>query len=393
MTDALTRRELLRRGVAGGAVLAVPSLLAACGGGGGIEGDAETGRDETQAAADTTLAKTLTISNWPLYIDVDDKTKKRPTVEQFRKKYGVEVKYIEDVNDNEEWFGKFQAQLSEGQPIGRDVTVLTDWMAARMVRLGYVEKVAKDAVPNADNLVEALRHPRWDENRDYSLPWQSGLTGIAYNEKKLGRAITSMDELLTNAELKGKVTDLSEMPDTIGLIMQANGDDPTKVDPKAFDDAIAKLQDAVDSGQIRKFTGNDYGPLLAKGDILACTAWSGDVVQLQLDNPDLAFAIPESGGMIWTDNMLIPKGGDVYTASTWMNFVYDPKIAAQIEAYVNYICPVAGAKEAIEKIDPSLAKNELIFPSEKTLSRVKAFDTEAADNQEYREKFQGVIGA
>jgi spermidine/putrescine transport system substrate-binding protein len=262
-----------------------------------------------------------------------------------------------------------------------------------MVRLGYVEKLAKEALPNADNLIEALRHPRWDENRDYSLPWQSGLTGIAYNEKKLGRAITSVDELLTSRELRGKVTALSEMPDTVGLIMQANGDDPTKVDPKAFDDAIAKLQDAVDSGQIRKFTGNDYAPLLAKGDILACTAWSGDVVQLQLDNPDLEFAIPESGGMIWTDNMLIPKGGDVYTASTWMNFVYDPKIAAQIEASVNYICPVTGAKEAIEKIDPSLAKNELIFPSETTLSRVKAFDTEAADNREYREKFQGVIGA
>ncbi|MDQ4082555.1 MAG: spermidine/putrescine ABC transporter substrate-binding protein [Actinomycetota bacterium] len=393
MTHPLTRRELLRRGVAGGAALAAPSLLAACGGGGGIEGEEETTREETQATADTTLAKTLTISNWPLYIDVDDKTKRRPTVEQFKKKYGVDVKYIEDVNDNEEWFGKFQAQLSQGQPIGRDVTVLTDWMASRMVRLGYVEKVAKEAVPNADNLIEALRHPRWDENRDYSLPWQSGLTGIAYNEKKLGRAITTMDELLTNRELRGKVTALSEMPDTIGLIMQANGDDPTKVDPRAFDDAIAKLKDAVDSGQIRKFTGNDYAPLLAKGDVLACTAWSGDVVQLQLENPDLKFAIPESGGMIWTDNMLIPKGGDVYTASTWMNFVYDPKIAARIEAYVNYICPVAGAKEAIESIDPSLAKNELIFPSETTLSRVKAFDTEAADNQEYREKFQAVIGA
>ncbi len=393
MTDPLTRRELLRRGIAGGAVLAVPSLAAACGGGGGIEGEAETTPEETQAAADTTLAKTLAISNWPLYIDVDDKTKKRPTVEQFEKKYGVEVKYIEDVNDNEEWFGKFQAQLSRGQPIGRDVTVLSDWMAARLVRLGYVEKVAKEAVPNADNLIATLRHPRWDDDRDYSLPWQSGLTGIAYNVKKLGRAVTSMDELLTSPDLRGKVTALSEMPDTIGLIMQANDDDPAHVTPKAFDEAIAKLQDAVDSGQIRKFTGNDYAPLLAKGDILACIAWSGDIVQLQLDNPDLEFAVPESGGMIWTDNMLIPKGGDVYTASTWMNFVYDPKIAAQIEAYVNFICPVAGAKEAIEKIDPSLARNELIFPSEKMLARVKAFDTEAADNQEYREKFQGVIGA
>ena len=393
MIDRITRRELLRRSAIGGAALSLPSLLAACGGGDGIEG--QEGRTEEEAAAtvERQLAKTLTISNWPLYIDVDDKTKKRPTVEQFKKKYGVNVKYIEDVNDNEEWFGKFQAQLSQGQAIGRDITVLTDWMASRMVRLGYVEKVDKETIENAANLVDTLQHPGWDPNRDYSLPWQSGLTGIAYNEKKLGRALTSVDELLTDRALRGKVTALSEMPDTMGLIMQANGDDPSKVNEKAFDAAIAKLQDAVDSGQIRKFTGNDYAPLLAKGDIVACFAWSGDVVQLQLDNPNLKFAIPESGGMIWTDNMLIPTGGHVFTASTWMNFVYDPKIAAQIEAYVNYICPVEGAKEEIAKIDASLAENELIFPSEETLANVKAFDTEAADNQEYKEKFQTVIGA
>ena len=393
MIDRITRRELLRRSAIGGAALSLPSLLAACGGGDGIEG--QEGRTEEEAAAtvERQLAKTLTISNWPLYIDVDDKTKKRPTVEQFKKKYGVNVKYIEDVNDNEEWFGKFQAQLSQGQAIGRDITVLTDWMASRMVRLGYVEKVDKETIENAANLVDTLQHPGWDPNRDYSLPWQSGLTGIAYNEKKLGRALTSVDELLTDRALRGKVTALSEMPDTMGLIMQANGDDPSKVNEKAFDAAIAKLQDAVDSGQIRKFTGNDYAPLLAKGDIVACFAWSGDVVQLQLDNPNLKFAIPESGGMIWTDNMLIPTGGHVFTASTWMNFVYDPKIAAQIEAYVNYICQVEGAKEEIAKIDASLAENELIFPSEETLANVKAFDTEAADNQEYKEKFQTVIGA
>ena len=393
MIDRITRRELLRRSAIGGAALSLPSLLAACGGGDGIEG--QEGRTEEEAAAtvERQLAKTLTISNWPLYIDVDDKTKKRPTVEQFKKKYGVNVKYIEDVNDNDEWFGKFQAQLSQGQAIGRDITVLTDWMASRMVRLGYVEKVDKETIENAANLVDTLQHPGWDPNRDYSLPWQSGLTGIAYNEKKLGRALTSVDELLTDRALRGKVTALSEMPDTMGLIMQANGDDPSKVNEKAFDAAIAKLQDAVDSGQIRKFTGNDYAPLLAKGDIVACFAWSGDVVQLQLDNPNLKFAIPESGGMIWTDNMLIPTGGHVFTASTWMNFVYDPKIAAQIEAYVNYICPVEGAKEEIAKIDGSLAENELIFPSEETLANVKAFDTEAADNQEYKEKFQTVIGA
>jgi spermidine/putrescine transport system substrate-binding protein len=391
MLDPITRRQLLRRAAAGGAVLSLPSLLAACGGDGGIEGSANT--QSTAAPADTTLAEQLTISNWPLYIDIDEKTKKRPTLEQFEQEKGVQVKYIEDVNDNEEWFGKFQAQLAQGQAIDRDITVLTDWMAARMVRLGYVEKLNKDAIPNSANLVGALQSPGWDPNREYSMPWQSGLTGIAFNEKKLGKAITSVDQLFTDPELKGGVTCLSEMPDTMGLVMSSNGDDPSKVTAEAFTKAIEKLQAAVDSEQIQKFTGNDYAAGLAGGSILAAMAWSGDVVQLQLDNPNLKFVIPDDGGMIWTDNMLIPTGGDVFTASTFMDFVYDPKIAAQIEAYVNYICPVDGAKDEMLELDPEIANNNLIFPDEETLSKVKIFDAEAADNREYKEQFQTVIGA
>ena len=391
MLDAITRRQLLRRAAAGGAVLSLPSLLAACGGDSGIEGSANT--QSTAASTDTTLAEQLTISNWPLYIDIDEKTKKRPTLEQFEQEKGVHVKYIEDVNDNEEWFGKFQAQLAQGQAIDRDLVVLTDWMAARMVRLGYVEKLNKEAIPNSAKLVSALQSPGWDPKREYSLPWQSGLTGIAYNEKKLGKAITSIDQLFTDPDLHDAVTALSEMPDTMGLVMSSNGDDPSKVTDEAFGKAIEKLQSAVDSGQIQKFTGNDYAAALAGGSILAAIAWSGDVVQLQLDNPNLKFVIPDDGGMIWTDNMLIPTGGDVFTASTFMDFVYDPKIAAQIEAYVNYICPVDGAKDEMLKIDPEIANNNLIFPDEETLSKVKIFDAEAADNREYKEQFQTVIGA
>jgi spermidine/putrescine transport system substrate-binding protein len=391
MPDPITRRQLLRRAAAGGAVLSLPSLLAACGGESGIEGSANT--ESTAGPADTTLAEQLTISNWPLYIDIDEKTKKRPTLDQFEQKTGVKVKYIEDVNDNEEWFGKFQAQLAQGQAIDRDLVMLTDWMAARMVRLGYVDKLNKDAIPNSKNLVSALQSPGWDPKREYSLPWQSGLTGIAYNEQKLGKAITSVDQLFTDADLHDAVTCLTEMPDTMGLVMLSNGDDPTKVTEEAFGKAIDKLQKAVDSGQVQKFTGNDYAAALARGSILAAMAWSGDVVQLQLDNPNLKFVIPDDGGMIWTDNMMIPKGGDVFTASTFMDFVYDPKIAAQIEAYVNYICPVDGAKDEMLKIDPEIANNNLIFPDAETLSKVKIFDAEAADNKDYKEQFQAVTGA
>ena len=391
MNRPLTRRELLERAALGGAVLTVPGFLAACGGSGGIEGTATTAAGTTSGGAKT-LADKLVMSNWTLYIDIDEDTKKYPTLEQFTEETGVQVEYIEDVNDNDEWFGKNQAALSRGNAIGRDLTVLTDWMAARMVRLGYVEKLDREAIPNASNLVDALASPGWDPNREFSLPWQSGMTGIGYDKTKID-GITSLQQLLEDPKLKGKVTFLTEMPDTMGLMILDGGGDPTKVVKSEFDEAIKRLQQGVDSGQIRQFTGNDYSALLAKGDIIAAVAWSGDMVQLQADNPNLEFVLPDAGGMIWTDNMLIPKGGDVFTASTFMNYVYRPEVAAQIEAYVNYICPVKGAEEEIKSIDPELADNRLIFPSEETLSQVKIFDAEAADNTEYKQQFQAVIGA
>jgi len=392
MTRPLTRRELLERAALGGAALTLPGFLAACGGD-GIEGTATTTAGGTTTAASKELADKLTISNWTLYIDIDEKTKKYPTLEQFTKETGVDVDYIEDVNDNDEWFGKNQAALAKGQPIGRDIAILTDWMAARMVRLGYVDKLDRDAIPNASNLVDALASPAWDPDREYSLPWQSVLTGIGYDPDRVGGEITSVAQLLEDPKLKGKVTFLTDMTDTIGLLILDGGGDPSKVKQADFDKAIDRLQRGVDSGQIRQFTGNDYSGPLAKGDIWAAVAWSGDIVQLKADNQNLKFAIPDAGGMIFTDNMMIPTGGDVFTASTFMNFVYDPKIAAQIEAYVNYICPVKGAGEEIKAIDPSLASNTLIFPDEATLAKVHIFDAEAADAKAYKEKFQAVIGA
>ena len=388
----LTRRDLLERATFGGAALTIPGFLAACGGSGGIEGSGATTAAGTAGPADTTLAGTLRMSNWPLYIDIDEKTKKRPTLDQFTDDTGVKVNYIEDVNDNDEWFGKNRAALSQGQSVDRDITVLTDWMAGRMVRLGYVEKLDKSTIPNASNLVPTLASPSFDPNREYTLPWQSGMTGIGFDPDRAGD-VTSIEQLLEDPKLKGKVTFLTEMPDTMGLLLQLDGADPSDFTSAQWDAAIARLQKAVDSGQIRQFTGNDYSGLLAKGDIWACVAWSGDMVQLQLDNPNLGFNIPESGGMIWTDNMMIPTGGDVFTASTFMNFVYDPKIAAQIEAYVNYICPVQGAKEEAAKLDPELANNQLIFPDDAALGKVKIFNAEAADDPKYKEQFQAVIGA
>jgi spermidine/putrescine transport system substrate-binding protein len=377
MTAQMTRSDLLRRAAVGGAALSVPGLLSAL-----------------AEAANPKLGKTLTISNWPLYIDIDEKTKKRPTIEQFQKRYGVKVKYIEDINDNASFFGKVQAQLARGQSIGRDIVVLTDNSPypSLMIQKGWAEKLDKSVLPNIKNLQNALQHPAWDPNRTYSLPWQSGLTGIGYNAKRT-KPITTVDQLFTDKELHGKVTLLTEMADSLGLVMLSNGDDPGKVTDATFDRALKKIEKAVKSGQIRQFTGNDYSGLMAKGDVWAAFVWSGDMVQLHADNKSLRFNLPKQGGMIWTDNMLIPKKGDATTASTFMNFVYDPKIAAQIEDYVNYICPVKGADKVLLKSDPAVAKDPLIFPTQAMLAKVHQFDSKALFNPDYKTKWQKLLGA
>jgi len=389
MTDQLTRLELLRRAALGGTALTLPGLLAACGGGSG----ASEAEGTTTAAKE--LASTLRFSNWTLYIDRDDKTKKSPTLEQFKKKTGVGVKYVEDINDNATYFGKIQRPLSQGQSVDRDIIVLTDnsRFPSVLIKRGWAEKLDKSAIPNITNLQDSLKSPSFDPTREYSLPWQSGMTGIASNLKLTKKPVTSIDQLLDDKSLKGKVTFLTEMGDSMGLVMEANGDDPTKVDDASFDRAYKRIEKAVKNDQIRQFTGNDYTGPLSKGDLAACMSWSGDVVQLTADNKNLEWNLADSGGMIWTDNMLIPTGGDAYTASTFMNFVYDPKIAAQIAAYVNYVSPVKGAKEELAKIDPKLANNQLVFPDADTLSKVKIFDSEALNNQDYIEKWQTLIGS
>ena len=341
------------------------------------------------------LAEELRFSNWTLYIDIDEKTKKRPTLDQFQQQTGTKVDYFEDINDNASYFGKIQRPLSQGQSIDRDIIVLTDnsRFPGLLIDKGWAEKLDKSAIPNITNLQDALRSPSFDPKREYSLPWQSGMTGIATNTKLTGgKPVKTVAALLEDPALKGKVTLLTEMADTMSVVMLANGDDPTNVDDTSFQKALDRVQKAVDSGQIRQFTGNDYSGPLAKGDLSAALSWSGDVVQLSADNPNLVWNLADTGGDIWTDNMLIPKGGDAFTASTFMNFVYDPKIAAQIAAYVNYVTPVKGAKEETAKTDPELANNPLIFPDEETLSNVVIFDSKALSNQDYLEKWQALIG-
>jgi spermidine/putrescine transport system substrate-binding protein len=378
MNPRLTRQELLRRGAAGSALLTFPGLLAACGGG---DGGGSTDGGE--------LKDVLNFANWPFYIDVD----KPNTRDDFTAETGIKVNYFEEINDNAEYFATVQGRLSQDQGIDRDIFVFTDnsRFPGLLVSQGWVQKLDPELIPNMTNLVPAQASPPFDPDREYSLPWQSGMTGIAWNEDVTG-PVESIEQLLENPALKGKVSMLMELADSVGLVMLANGDDPTSVTDESYQRAIDRVQAAVDSEQIVRFTGNDFAQPLTRGTFAASVAWSGDVIQLLADNPKLKWAIPRDGGMIWTDNMFIPTGGSVPTASTYMNSVYDPAVAAKIAAYVNYVTPVAGAKEELAKTDPETANNQLIFPNEDTLAQVEQFDSAALDNEEYISKWQKVLG-
>jgi spermidine/putrescine transport system substrate-binding protein len=390
MTDQLTRLELLRRAAATGTVLTVPGILAACGG-----DDEETGGGGGTTTGE--LADTLRFSNWPYYIDRDPNNKqKSPSLDAFTEKTGVKVQYVEDVNDNATYFGKIQGPLNQGRGIDRDIIVMTDnsRFPGLLVSKEWVEELDKERIPNFANLIEAQQSPPFDPDRRYSLPWLSGITGIATNVKASGgEVITTMQQLLEDPKLKGKVTLLTETADTMSPIMLENGDDPTKVTDESWKRAYDRIKKAVDSGQIRRFTGNDYVADLEKGNIAAAVSWSGDVATSLGANKNLRWNLPEKGSDIWTDNMFIPLEGDVPTASEYMNYVYDPKVAAMIAVGSGYISAVKGVREEAKKLDPESANNPLIFPDDEILSNVVQFDSEALNNQTYIEQWQKLLGA
>ncbi len=326
--------------------------------------------------------KKLIVSNWPAYID--PRKKPTSTVSVFQDLTGITVDYTDDVNDNAEFYAKVRNQLGSCQPIGRDMMMLTDWMAARMIGLGWVQPLEKASVPNLHaNLIKPLRGKAWDSDLEFHAPWQTGLTGIAYNAAKTGE-VKSFTELLDNPDLKGRVTLLSEMRDTMGFMLKVVGADPRNFTDDEWGQAIDRLRKSVASGQIRAFTGNEYTQDLAAGNIVACEAWSGDVIQLQFENPDIKFVTPEEGLSIWSDNMIIPSGAEHQAnAEKWIDYYYQPEVAAKLAAWVNYICPVEGAQAEMEKIDPSLVDNPLIFPDAETLS--VTFDFMDLDDQQQKQ--------
>jgi spermidine/putrescine transport system substrate-binding protein len=395
---ALTRRRFIQ----GSAVAGFSAFLAACGTTGtGSAGPSATvpGAPSASVPPDSATpnpspSAELVFANWPLYIDTDDNDDtKHKTLEDFTAKYGTKVEYSEVINDNNEFFGTIRAPLEAGLDTGWDIVVLTQWMAARLVRLGWLEKIDKANVPNyVANLEDVYKAPDFDPTNDFHAPWQAGMTGLGFDTAVTG-ALTS-SAALWDPQWAGRVTFLSEMRDTMGITLQKLGYDPGQVTSVQFDDAIAEIKKAVDANIIRAFTGNEYAEDLVSGNVVLAMAWSGDIIQKKLEKETLEWQAPDEGGTLWYDNMLIPKGAaHKYTAELMIDFVYDPVIAAQVEAWVNYICPVKGAQAELAKIDADLAANPLIFPTPEILGKVKRFKSlTEAEEREFDDKFSELIG-
>ncbi|MEX0170255.1 polyamine ABC transporter substrate-binding protein [Streptomyces sp. LMG1-1-1.1] len=386
----MSRRSLLRG--AGG--VGAAALLAGCGVPAAYvdEGD-RAGRD--LSARD----RTVDFANWPLYIDTDDEDKaKRPTLDAFSERTGISVRYTEEINDNDEFFGKIGPSLMNRQETGRDLIVVSDWMAARFVRLGWVQEMDRAAQPNvARHLNPQLRSPAFDPGRLHSVPWQSGITGIAYNRKKLGRELRSTKDLWAD-DLRGKVTLLSGLDESFALLMMGNGVDVTRWTADDFHALCEQIEGLVRTRHIRRFTGNDYIKDLSTGDVLACQAYSGDVIQLQADNPDIEFVVPEEGAELWAESLLVPnRAQHKGNAEKLVDYYYEPEVAAELAAWVNYVCPVPAAQAVLADSGDeelvALAEDPLIFPDAAMRGRLAiARDIGADERQEFAKRWNAIVG-
>ncbi len=340
------------------AVFGLALFAAACGGDDTVGGGSE---EEAQTAQGGKATGQVTISNWPGYIDPG----KEGTIAEFEEKSGLTVDYIEDVNDNNQFFGKMKPLLDQGQSGGRSMFVVTDWMAKQMHDLGYLQNIDYADVPTvSENISARAGESVADPGRQFTIPWQSGLTGIWVDTKKAPE-IRSINDLF-DPKYKGRVTTLLEMRDTVPMVMMADGIDPAKATKQQWLDAIAKLNEATDSGQIRRWTGNEYTEDLTAGNAVASIGWSGDASLI--GNPNAEWRKPTEGCTIFTDSMVIPMGApNPAAALEFADFVYDPKVAADLAAYITYFPPVDGAEEVLAQTDPASANNPLIFPSEEFL--------------------------
>lgn len=395
---AMTRRRLPRRdllryaGIGAGA-----ALLAAC----GVRGTQDPEPTGTGPATPSPLppkAGELNMANWIAYIDKDHGVSR--TLNEFRSEFGVEMAYQEVINDNEEFFGQIREPLAQGQSTGWDIVVMTDWMIAKLIRLGYLEPLHHDELPNFEaNAAEKFKDPVFDPGNVHSVPWAAGITGIGYDRSLTGRELTSVEDLFDPA-FAGHVGMFTEMRDTFGLILLSMGVEPVSATVEDVERAQQRMIEQRDAGIVRGYFGNDYLDQLAQGNLWATMAWSGDVFALRLDNPNLEFIIPQEGGMGWSDNMCIPAGSEHPTdAHLFMNYVYEPEVATRITEWVWFEPPVGVVQEmvrehAAESGDPilsALAESTAVFPTAETERQTHPYKVLDEEEEEvWRDLFQAV---
>ncbi|MCW2553215.1 MAG: twin-arginine translocation pathway signal protein [Mycobacterium sp.] len=380
MSRIASRRRFLGGGAAAAAALALgPSFLAACG------SSSTTSSSTTSAPPDDgkPATGTLRISNWPLYM-ADG------FVAAFQTATGLTVDYKEDFNDNEQWFAKNKEPLSRKQDIGADLVVPTQFMALRLKQLGWLNEISDSRVPNRKNLRPDLLNDKSDPGRKFTAPYMSGMVGLAYNKAATGRPITKIDDLW-DPKFKGKVSLLSDMQDGLGMIITSQGGSISEPTMDAVQKAVDLVKEQKDKGQIRRFTGNDYADDLAAGNIAVAQAYSGDVVQLQADNPDLDFVVPESGGTWFIDTMTIPyTTQNQHGAEAWIDYVYDRANYAKLIAFVQYVPVLSDMTDELNKIDPKLAANPLINPPQSFQDKLKTW---AALTDEQTQQFNTAYAA
>jgi spermidine/putrescine transport system substrate-binding protein len=407
ITRPVSRRVFLQ----GSSLAGFAAFLAACGApgtetarpsaAGSAAASAGASAGASAAASDVpapTGGGVLNFANWIGYIDVSDNGKRYPTLEKFTAETGIEVNYREAVDDNETFFtSDLQAPLSAGLPTDWDIAVVTDWMVARLARLGWLEAINTDGTPNFPaNLLDNYIGRSFDPDTNLAAPWQSGMTGIGFDQNVTG-AITSLGALWDPAN-SGKVTYLTEMRDTVGLAARKLGIDPGTLTEEQFQQSLAELQAAVDAGVPRAFLGNSYTRQMLRGDVTISMAWSGDVINIlqveQTGDQDFQWALPTEGAMLWTDNMVIPKGApNKGQAELWIDFYYEPANAATVEAWVYYVCPVKGAREAMVQLDPAIAEEVLIFPTEEMQANLFQFRATTEDEEtRWAEDFSRLAG-
>ncbi|MFI7587708.1 spermidine/putrescine ABC transporter substrate-binding protein [Spongisporangium articulatum] len=387
------RRAFLKAlGVLGLGAAGLP--LAACGNGADSPGSGPS------PARDVSTRDLLV--NWasrPLYLDYDADQKSHPTLDVFTRTVGIKVTYEESIQDGESFYEEVQPQLRSGRDIGADLVVLRDHVAARLIRQGYVQRLDRSKIPNAANLLPALADPNWDPGRQYSLPWQSGYTGLAWRRDAVDDGLRSVSDLWRK-DLKGKVVVLSEMRDTMGLLLGEQGADVGGANGTGFTDddfskALEVLEKQLSSGQIRRVAGAEYADDLVSGDAVAVIARSGDIAQLnEMHGHKWDFALPDGGGLRWSDDLLIPIGAPhKENAEILINYYYGPKVAATVAEAIRFVCPVTGAQEQMQTIDSRVAVDDRVFPTPEQFAKVPAFrDLQPAEEAQFDSDFRTVIG-